>query len=274
MAMIALVLSFSVAEWGVLDARASKVISSPPKQTDQTPKPIPKPVRAPVIYFYGKVPDDLVLSLGVSPGRVIASEPGFTEINGKPSWKIKPGNEKNGKRAAVLPCWTDPEATAILANGRACDYIFYEAMVSFNQGQSVKVLERDEKSVKIVNVSRHPVYDVLYVVYTEKDKVVAAYTASLGSEDTVRLDFRNLPSENEVMARLKGLGFTKGAAKAFYDEWWPVLTKRPGSPPTGSLPRVISLSYRLSRNEIDEILPVSMSPEPEKVIRAWWVLAR
>ena len=270
--MIALVLSFSVAEWGVLDARASKVISSPPKQTDQTPKPIPKPVRAPVIYFYGKVPDDLVLSLGVSPERVIASEPGFTEINGKPSWKIKPGNEKNRKRAAVLPCWTDPEAAAILANGQACDYIFYEAEINYDE-MLVAIDLKPEGGI-LHNMGRYPVYDVLWLFYNDKGETVGAYLPRIDPGDTVRVRFSALTSEDLVMVKLVSLGFTKGAAKAFYDEWWPVLTKRPGSPPTGSLPRVISLSYRLSRNEIDKILPVSMSPEPEKVIRAWWVLSR
>lgn len=257
------ILSFSVSEWGVLDAGTSTVMSSPPKQADQIPNPIPKPVRAPVIYFYGDLPKKLTLSLGVSPGNVLVSEPKFTTMNGKPSWRINPSNAKKDKSAPS--CWTDPEATAILANSHACDYIFYEAKITYDE-LLVPIDFKPEGGV-LHNMSKYPVHDVLWLVYDARGDILGAYLPHMGPGDTVSVRFANPPDENLVMARLRNLGFTEGAARAFYEEWWPVFTKKPPSPPAGSLPRIISLSYRLSPDEVNKLLPLILSHEPEKIVR-------
>jgi len=273
--MIALLLSFWIAEWGVVDAEAGRVISSLPEQAYQIPNPIPKPVRAPVIYFYGDLPKEITLSLGVSPGNVLVSEPGFATIDGKPSWKVKPGNENDRygtKRGFAGPCWTDSGATTILANGHACDYIFYEAKITYDE--LLVPIDFKPQGGILHNMSKHPVHDVLWLVYDSKGNILGAYLHHMNPGDTVSVRFANLPDQELIMARLMSLGFTEGAARAFYEEWWPVFTKKPVSPPVGSLPRMVSLSYRLSPDEVDELLPLTLNPEPEKLVRAWWVLIR
>lgn len=278
MIMIAIILSFSVSEWGVVDLGSGKVISSATAFgeliEDTSDMPV---VKAPVLYFYGNISKELVLSLGVSPDKITVSEPPFVEINGKPSWRIR---QCDPKKASPEPsCWTDQKATAILANEHACGYIFYEAQVSYEN--KVRILREGDK-MGFLNSGKHPVYDIIYLIGypgAEKGILLSYYIPILGPSETIWPEPAGIPSESEIRRNLVSAGLTEGAAEAFLGEWWPVFTLQRGKEEPGPWFQEGSLitsafAYRLSEEEVEEILPLSIKPKPEKLERAWWVLMR
>jgi|GEM_PF-2048821 len=269
------IISFSVSEWGVIDLSTGRAISSSASQN--TENYVPPVVKAPVIYFYGSVPKNIVLSLGISPEKMTVSEPGFTEINKRPSWKIKPYNAEKDKSA--LSCWTDPGATPILANDYACDYIFYEAEVSYEN--RVRLLKEGD-SIGFQNSGKYPVHDLIYIIGypgAENGVLLAYYIPLLGPSETVWPEPATIPSETEIKGKMVSSGLTEGAASAFLAEWWPVLTLKQEKEEAGPWFQEGSLitsifAYRLSQKEVDELLPISVEPKPEKMARVWWALMK
>lgn len=276
--MIALLslLTFSVSEWGVIDLGTGKAISSAGAFREGSEPDMPV-VKAPVIYFYGNMPKEMALSLGVSPDKVTIAEPEFVKIKGKPSWKIKPYDAKKGK--SVPSCWTDAEALTILANDRACDYIFYEAELSYKN--QVRLLQEGGKA-GFSNSGKYPVHDVIYLIGypgTENGIMLSYYIPVLGPSETVWPEQATIPSESEIRRKMVSLGLTDGAAGAFLKEWWPIFALQQEKGEAGMWFQEGSLitsvfAYRLSGEEVDEILPLSVEPKPEKVARVWWVLMK
>ncbi len=265
---------FSVSEWGVIDASMGKAISSAGATGEETEMPV---VKAPVIYFYGSVPKEITLSLGISPNKMTVSEPGFTEINKKPSWKVSPSDAK--KAAPAPSCWTDPAATPILANGAPCDYIFYEASLSYEN--RIRIQKGGEK-IGFQNSGEYPVYDIIYIIGypgTENGILLAYYIPSLETSETIWPEPATIPSEEEIKGKMISTGLTEGAASAFLKEWWPVFTLRQEKEKSGIWFQEGSLitsvfAYRLSQKEVDEILPMTVNPKPGKIARVWWALMR
>jgi len=260
-------IGFSVSEWGVIDMRTAKAITSVATMEADSEKPRPI-VKAPVIYFYGKMPKEIALSLEIPTDKLTASDPEFTGFNERPSWRIKPYNKKNKPS-----CWTDPEASPIIANGKACDYIFYEAKVSYEE---TVYPFREEGKVGFMNSGRYPVYDLIYVTTSpDGEGFLSYYIPELAPSQAVFSEPTSIPNDDKIKLRMVSAGLTEGAAAAFLKEWWETFQKPANKTSYLGIPLVLSvLAYRLSPDEVNELLPLILKPEPERLVRTWWVLIR
>ena len=265
-------IGFSVSEWGVIDIGTGKAISANPESAPE----VPSVVKAPIVYFYGPIPKEVILTLGISSEKITVSEPTFVKLRGKPSWKIR---QSDAERSAPPCTWTDLGATAVIANDKPCDYIFYEAELSYKN--QVSILREGDK-MGFLNSGKYPVYDVIYLIGypgTENGIMLSYYIPVLGPSETAWPEPATIPSESEMRGKLVSAGLTDGAAGAFLKEWWPAFTLQQGKEEPVMWFQEASLissvfAYRLSQEEVDEILPMSVSPKPEKLVRAWWAMIR
>jgi len=271
MTIVLFLYGFSVYEWGVLDPTVGKVVTNP--------EPVhlfPAEVEAPVVYFYGEIPDSVEFTLDCPAKALTETSPAFTRLKGKPGWVLRPLSKNGGeeKSRPSTPCWDDPEATRFLVGDTPCNYIFYEAEVQFTQ--NLYFLPGKEE-MTLCNAGRFHVLDVLCVGSDEAGTMWSAYFPAIQPGEPVLVRPGKMLTQVNAESRLLDLGFTEGAARAFANQWWPVFTTWPVRKSEESLymPQgFISLTYRLCPEEIEEILPARVSPAPERFVRAWWVLAR
>ncbi len=266
-----LVLSgFSVFEWGVVDARTEQVL---------TFKPMPHPeVKEPVIYFYGDIPKRLKVKPLFPLSMILQADPDPV----KNQWVVKPA----GDDTLLDSRWRDPAAQKVLINGYPEDYLFYEARLK-NFKQTLFV-EHDEKgNLFLHNAGDFPVFDVMCVFDTEKG-IKAALFKVVEPGQKLRINPCCQPTERVGIEALMALGFTKGAAQAFVDEWWYEFTlyfeenefdtadeegsETEESPDTSF--GFLKMSYRLPQSEIDRLMPLRITPKPQSFTRAWWVLVQ
>ncbi len=284
--LISLLLSgFSVFEWGVVDTRTNTVLGTAPTSmgpafpierwdTDDGP---PDLVKEPVMYFYGELPGKVVVRLGVNCEKVMQAIPELKNSR----WVVKSA----GDARAADTRWTDAQALNIKVNGELVGYIFYEFQAEAFENRVSADLTPDGK-IKVVNKNPYPVQDVMCVVRDADDGIKAGFVKTLNPGQSIEVSPCCQPEEEKAAQMLMAMGFRDGAARAFVNEWWLAFTTgepynswesqvdRPEDAKPDAVKGIVSLVYRLPQSEIEKICPLRINPEPDQLVRAWWVLVK
>jgi hypothetical protein len=242
------------------------------------------PVRAPVIYFHAPGPIGLNVKVDFPKGKPAVWWPGnwngrggFVDINQDIKsllWNVqlRPGNAANFKQKE-LPKGHWMEA---LRNVKADDvyisqtdgqaikerFIYYDGLIPAPKGLEIQV---KGDAIALKSQAKHPLFDVTVIDMRNLRKIRTASIAKLDPEAEVKevklaeRDQTKWPFDaaEELIGQLKAAGLNEDEAKSLADVW-----RKPFFETEG-----VSVSYRLPQDVYDQMLPLTVSPKPEKTVR-------
>ena len=257
---------------GVDRARASKGLA-------YLPEPVTQKMETPVIYFYVDEPTQIDVSVQFPQG--VVSEwypqaeswtPGMPMdrlAEGSMDWKVQLSDEP----AQMVPVAADdiwapsrqvPDAAYVSHAQEADKFIFYRGLGRFEPPFRVT---NDGHSFTIANHSAAPIANA-YLLDVEQD---TGHIYPLGDidgfdETSFAPGPKEAPKALDVMVReakemvaegLKDTGLTADEARAMVETWSRSYFRTPG----------IRILYTVPRSWTDEILPLSLTPRPDEMVR-------
>jgi hypothetical protein len=250
------------------------------------------PVRAPVLYFHAQQPIGLNVKVDFPkgkpavwwPGNAIGGRGGIQAQAVQPessltwNFQLRPSNAANYK-LKELPKGHWMEA---LRNVKAEDvhfsqtdflappgagltkerFIYYDGLIPSPKGLTIQV-QGDTISLK--SQAKHPLLDVTVVDLRNIRKIRTATIAKMEPEADVKevklaeRDQTKWPSAgiDELITQLKAAGLNEDEARSLTDVWRKAFFETEG----------VSVFYRLPQDIYDQLLPLTVNPKPEKVVR-------
>ncbi len=141
-------------------------------------------------------------------------------------------------------------------------FVYYDGLLPRGKWVAVTALK---ECVGLANQAKHPVFDVTVVDRRSPDQIRVARLARLEAGAEVKAvafaaeDARNWPGAGvkTLTAQLKQAGLNEDEAGALVELWKKDLFE------TGGL----TVFYRLPQSEYDRLLPLTMRPRPEHLVR-------
>jgi hypothetical protein len=263
---------FEVHEWGVMvgcRADTAFFLTSRPETV--------LAVRIPVIYFHsphkrpftarvefktGK-PTDTYPEATVSAASAIWENVQFSRSTKEP-WLQ--GSDDFLPLEDIIETLNDVDADLLEYHGTEARFLFYEGEAEF-QNRVLVSYDFDAQEATFDNQSDYTVHNVMLSAAVDRGPgmVYFASVDSLDPGETITLDL--MPPEFPYLGDdLVGLGFTEEEGRSFTILW----------DDTFFMPSTwgewANLIYRLPQAEYDRLISLEIDPEPEKVIRALYVL--
>ncbi len=246
-----------------------------PLHPDPPPRP-PRPVRKPLLYFHGAPAQGVDLVVNFKSGRASWVYPcGDTPDPVTVEWK---GLKLAGSAAHPMPDpgtspafeWIHlarvPKALHIVGAKQSEKFLFYDGTLT---GSTPLEIRRRGEHLTLVNKMDAPLHDVL-VIRRVGDKAATIWLADGGKgipvDGAVELSLpalKTIPSEfaanmtGALAERLEAAGLHKDEAFAMAKMFETEFFGRDG----------IRIIARMTQASYDDLLPLTMTPEPSKIVR-------
>lgn len=248
-------------------------------------------VLAPVMYFHTPKDIDLQVKVEFPGGRPAVWWPANSNIariarramtqatcDKHLEWRLTlkiPGGDTSGLQPLPKEHWLTAcravTAVDVLASvsGRRAErekFVYYDGLLP-NPKTAELTVAADQVSLK--NRARHPLLDVTVVDRRVPGKIRVARAASVAAGAEVKpLEFKDGAAErwpaaavDELLTQLTGAGLHEDEAKAMAEVWKKDFFATEG----------LTLFYRLPQEQYDRLLPLTVTPRPEKVVRVMLV---
>jgi hypothetical protein len=140
-------------------------------------------------------------------------------------------------------------------------FVYYDGLMPRGKGAAIKV-EKDR--VSLTNEAKHPLFDVTVIDRQTPDKPRIVRVAKLDAGATEKVDWQDASeghwpqkAAQTLQDQLKDAGLNDDEAKSLVVVWTHELFEADG----------VTLFYRLPQEEYDRLLPLTLTPRPEKVVR-------
>jgi len=291
----------SVHEWGVLSVYSDVELANADMRAewDGLPKFVHGRVdartvpvfsgeaRVPVIYFHAPQPINLNVKVDFPRGKPAVWWPGNAVVGGRGGiqamqpenalvWNVqfRPSNAANFQQKD-LPKGHWMEALRAVKADDVCLYqaglndrlvkerfIYYDGLIPAPKGLTIQV-QGDTISLK--SQAKHPLLDVTIVDLRNIRKIRTGTIAKLEPEADVKdvklteRDQTKWPAAgiDELIGQLKTAGLNEDEAKSLTDVWRKAFFETEG----------VSVFYRLPQDIYDQLLPLTINPKPEKIVR-------
>jgi hypothetical protein len=248
----------------------------------------------PVIFFHAAKPMEVRLGVDFPGGRAGVWWPGTQVPAVHEQRLVKGGGIRNGthyetlewrlhvkepprnfKRAIGLPAVDDGHWIKTLRDVGADDvfayvgeqgfgyerekFVYYDGL--FPSGKWVDIT-LDKKNISVANRVKHPVFDVT-AIERRGDRVRLARLAKLEAGQVETLKFAETGDQwprsgmDTLRDQLQSAGLNKAEANSLVELWKQELFLTEG----------ITLFYRLPQTAYDRLLPLRLSPRPDKLVR-------
>lgn len=267
-----------VHEWGVIagcwDSNEAFVTSRPQQLVY---------VKQPVIYLHADNSTHVEVKVKFKNGTINDTYPNAEIRNNTILWDVltKDGCKQHeaSKRIPMefVPLeeikdqLNDVDASCVVYDNTENKFLFYEGEMVFENKVG---LNFSNETATIKNNRNKPIYDAKFVVgvrdpehvFSVRIKLANFGTVGPGEEKTVKLENLSI-GKGELSKELVALGFTPSESEAFSNVWYESFFKPSNMP-------FQQLIYRLDQTEYDEMFPINVTPKPEKIVRAMYVLIK
>jgi hypothetical protein len=256
-------------EWGVLVgciADTSYFMTSRPEMVSM--------VREPVIYIHSSDKDSVTLQAKFAAGKPTVTYPAAVVDDSTVTWenvgfdaskRLTPlDSTDHVSLDSIIDELSDVDADMLDYNGHITNFLFYEGVIPFENRVTV-VFNGDSSEATLTNVGNYAVYDVHVATASHVSSAVTRLNPGLS--DTVTLN--QYSDFNHFTQQLTTYGFTQKEAEAFSLLW-----RRPFHFPDAYLPddNDVNLVYRLSQEEYDQLIELTVTPTPDVVLRVLYIL--
>jgi len=285
--------NYELHEWGVL--RIPYCSTEKPSLTTITPSHPQIEIREPVIYVHSKDPklDYFDLEVRLNPDSVLEITKTYPEadVNGKVlRWDdiavkydqgIKPivTNAKEMDSQSIDPnlvkALSTGDANTLEYKNTASKFLLYEGLMQYENAVTATPTDLENgPAVIIKNNNSYPIYTVFYCTsgsFGYVSRILA------GEEKSQYLVSTNYLKDRIFIEDLMAQGFTESESSAFSSLWleefkWSAYFEYP-SKTVFLIPIPLNkLTYRIPREEYDNIASVTATPSPDKFYRALYVL--
>ena len=263
---------FEVHEWGVMvgcETDSAFFATSRPEMTTL--------VRIPVIYFHSTEKSPFTAKVKFTDGDSIVTYPDalvsgdsivWSDVAFSSSDTTVPDLLSRGyvPLEAIIPTLDDVDADMLECSGAETRFLFYEGESTFRNEISVAKIYGGGLFVILKNNGDYTCYNLILV---QREEFLSNYVATVdslapGQADTVEL--APMSATPSAASDLVSLGFTAREANSFSVLWDPPFFEvdDPGT--------MMNLIYRIPQTEYDKLISLEIDPEPDKVIRAMYVL--
>lgn len=257
-------------EWGVLVGCAN--------DTDyfMTSRPeIVSTVREPVIYIHSSDKNPITVRATFASGTPSHTYPQAVVDDSTVTWEnvtfdvskhLTPlDTADHVPLDSIIDELSDVDADMLNYNGQITNFLFYEGMIPFVNRVTVEFAP-DSSEVTLTNIGTYPVYDVQVAgsLSTESSAIPC-----LQPSEQMTVAVTSTHATGQFTTRLMSLGFTYREADAFSTLWTGPLIW-----PDFFLPddKTINVIYRLSQEDYNELIALSVEPPPDVVLRVLYIL--
>jgi len=258
---------FEVHEWGVMVGcmtDTSFFLTSRPEQASL--------VREPVIYVHSRDETPFTAEVTFNTGRPTDTYP-QAQVNGNTVlWEdvaFAPTLTPQEPRGtgdfvpldSIIDILNDVDADCLEYNGQTARFLFYEGEVPF-ENEIKATYDFPNQQATFVNEGAYSVYNVMVMASAYVGRI-----DQLNPGKGVTVDFSDQIQVDPV-TDLVSEGFTVKEAQAFA-ELWEEPFFHPARPELNG-----HIIYRLPQNIYDELISLSINPQPDKTIRSLYILVR
>jgi hypothetical protein len=257
-------------EWGVLVGCL--------EDTDyfMTSRPeIASTVREPIIYIHSSDKDPVTIRATFSTGTPTHTYPQAVVDDSTVAWEnvtfaaskhLTPlDTADHVPLESIIDDLSDVDADMLNYSGTITNFLFYEGIIPFVNRVTVE-FSPDSSDVTLTNIGAYPVYDIQVARPLSS---VSPAIARLDPGEEVTVDINLTTNTGHFTQQLVSYGFTTREAVAFSKLW-----ARPLLWPDVYFPedKTTNLIYRLSQEEYDELISLTVEPSPDAVLRALYIL--
>lgn len=258
---------FEVHEWGVMVGcmtDTSFFLTSRPEQASL--------VREPVIYIHSRDKTPFTAEVTFNTGRPTDTYPEAQVDGNTVLWEdvaFAPIFTPQGPRGtddfvpldSIIDILNDVDADCLEYNGQTARFLFYEGVVPF-ENEIKATYDFPTQQATFVNEGAYSVYNVMVMASAYVGRI-----DQLNPGDSVTVDF-SAQIQVDPVTDLVSEGFTVKEAQAFA-ELWEEPFFHPASPELNG-----HIIYRLPQDKYDELISLSINPQPDKTIRSLYILMR
>jgi len=256
---------FEVHEWGVMVGcmtDTSFFLTSRPEQASL--------VREPVIYIHSQDKAPFTAEVTFNTGRPTDTYP-EAQVNGNTVlWEdvaFAPTLTPQGPRGtddfvpldSIIDILNDVDADCLEYNGQTARFLFYEGEVPF-ENEIKATYDFPSQQATFVNQGAYSVYNVMVIASAYVGRI-----DQLNPGKGVTVDFSD-QIQVDLVTDLVSEGFTAKEAQAFAKLWQEPFF-HPASPELNG-----HIIYRLPQDKYDELISLSINPQPDKTIRSLYIL--
>lgn len=264
-------------EWGVIvgcTTNDNAVVTSRPEEIDINPYPIA--VKEPVIYIHseGKTIVDVEIEFTGTPTDTY---PEAKVEEKKITWndvvvdgcgeKIK-GIQTEGRvpLESILDILNDVDADCLTYNNTENNFLFYEGMMNFQSNINITTKGND---VWLKNNREKPIYEAKIIPGTmgqnqETEEILIFDFGQVEPGEEKKGEMKNITTTSILSSELQEIGFTKKEGESFQKVWETDFFKTKEN-------KIYNMIFRLDQEEYDQLFPLTVTPKPEKTIRAMYV---
>jgi hypothetical protein len=256
---------FEVHEWGVMVGcmtDTSFFLTSRPEQISL--------VREPVIYIHSRDKTPFTAEVTFNSGRPTDTYPEAEVNNNTVLWEdvafaltLTPqgtrGTDDFVPLDSIIDILNDVDADCLEYNDQTARFLFYEGEVPF-ENEIKATYNFSNQQATFVNEGAYPVYNVMVVASAYVGRI-----DQLNPGDSIVVSFSD-QTQVDLVTDLVSEGFTIQEAQAFAKLWEEPFFHS-ASPGLDS-----HIIYRLPRNEYDNLITLSIDPQPDKTIRSLYIL--
>ena len=264
---------YEIHEWGVLvGCRESDegFLTSRPEQMLL--------VRQPVIYVHSSGVNEFDLEVTFNIGKPTDTYPEAYVDENKIKWenvgisKIATTRGVKGfiPLEEIIPILRDVDADYLVFGDTTDRFLFYEGELTFDNRINVNY-DLETMKATFVNNGDYTAHDVMFVYSKGEDflhpKIYMAKVGELTPNQAVVVNLDEFTPDAKILeTNLIELGFTKKEANSFANLWYTTMFI------PSNYEGYANLIYRLPEDEYDDMISVKFNPEPQKIIRALYVL--
>ena len=165
---------------------------------------------------------------------------------------------------SIIEELNDVDADILSCNGHLTKFLFYEGMIPF-ENRVTLAFNQDSSQAVLTNVGSYPVYDVHVATTTGMSSPVTRLDPGLSDTAAVEEYWYS----DHFTQQLTAYGFTQKEAEAFSALW-----AEPLLYPEAHLPEAnrVNLVYRLSQEEYDQLIELTVTPTPKTILRVRYIL--
>ena len=256
---------FEVHEWGVMVGcmtDTSFFLTSRPEQASL--------VREPVIYIHSRDKTPFTAEVTFNTGRPTDTYP-QAQVNGNTVlWEdvaFAPTLTPQGPRGtndfvpldSIIDILNDVDADCLEYNGQTARFLFYEGEVPF-ENEIKATYDFSTQQATFVNEGAYSVYNAMVIASAYVGRI-----DRLNPGDSIVVSFLD-QIQVDLSTDLVSEGFTVKEAQAFA-ELWEEPFFHPASPELNG-----HIIYRLPQDKYDELISLSINPQPDKTIRSLYIL--
>jgi len=160
---------------------------------------------------------------------------------------------------SIIDILNDVDADCLEYNGQTARFLFYEGEVPF-ENEIKATYDFPSQQATFVNQGAYSVYNVMVIASAYVGRI-----DQLNPGKGVTVDFSD-QIQVDLVTDLVSEGFTVKEAQAFAKLWQEPFF-HPASPELNG-----HIIYRLPRGKYDELISLSINPQPDKTIRSLYIL--